>query len=184
VSGTAPEDHWLDRLAVLQTRRQVLRTALAGAALTIPFARTRPARASGGSVKEGPQACTRGCEYVRQLRTADELGDCYKGQNRNFVVSTALFMFVSPLNAVLAAGTANIQGRFCVDQALLRQKAAHWDCLQPGCPGFDPRDKQYGPCASCDQVKGMCCPTPTVLSGYTCCICCDTKGNGCKAPPC
>jgi hypothetical protein len=184
VSGAAPEEHWLDRLAVLQTRRQVLRAALAGAALTIPFARTRPAGASGRSLKAPSPDCERGCRFSNQLRYGDALAGCWKGLERGVLTTSAVTLYLNPLYGMAVGGVAFGTAAYCTNQAILRQKAGAWDCEQPGCPGFDPHDKQYGPCASCDQVKGMCCVTQTVLSGYTCCICCDPKGNGCKAPPC
>jgi len=148
------------------------------------LARTGRARASGRRFKAASEACWKGCEYARQLRTEDALNACYTGRDRNFATATALTLFVNPLAGALASGASLAILNHCVDQALLQQKAGHWDCQQPGCPGFDVHDKQYGPCASCERVKGMCCPSQTVMAGYTCCICCDAKGNGCKAPPC
>jgi hypothetical protein len=185
MSSAPPDEHWLDRLAVLQTRRQVLRAALAGAALTIiPFTGTRPARASRRGVRAATVDCAKGCEYANHLRTEDALNGCSKGADHGILASTALVLFVNPFQAIANTALSAAQFSLCQNQALLRQKAANWDCLKPGCPGFDPHDKQYGPCASCDRIKAMCCPESAIPSGYQCCICCDPKGNGCKAPPC
>ena len=184
MSGAAPEEHWLDRLAELQTRRHLLRAALAGAALTIPFARTRPAGAAGHGMRALSQDCTTGCRFSNQLRFGDALAGCWKGLERNLLTSSAVTLYLNPLYGMAVSGVAFGSAAYCTNQAILRQKAGAWDCEQPGCPGFDPHDKQYGPCASCDQMKGMCCPESAIPSGYQCCICCDPKGNGCKAPPC
>ena len=55
------EEHWFDRLAAPQTRREILKAAVAGAALTLPFARTRPARAATPN-------CFGGCDWTNHER--------------------------------------------------------------------------------------------------------------------
>jgi hypothetical protein len=66
----------------------------------------------------------------------------------------------------------------CDERALVSQKAALYDCLQPGCNGFDPKQKG-GPCDTCTAT---CCADPTVISGYSCCAlgcACGTDAGAC-----
>src|SRR5205085_465475 len=76
-------------------------------------------------------------------------------------------LFALPLSVAL--------GQRCAEQANLRTKAQNWDCLQPNCPGFDPKAKG-GPCDTCQDV---CCPDSQVANGYSCCLQCSQAGGCC-----
>jgi hypothetical protein len=66
-------DHWLDRLAVLHTRRDTLRAVLATAATTLAplVLRALPALA------QGPHDCQKGCQWeLMILRHKADSWDC------------------------------------------------------------------------------------------------------------
>jgi hypothetical protein len=179
----ATREHWLDRLAAPRTRRQVLQAALAGAALTLPFA--RPARthaadqigrtSAGGPCNVGksqdPHACRQGCLRTSDLATQRSLDACLHTAGGQ----VALLGYLAPgVGFFLVSGaflSSSTSAYVCTEVALVRQKAMQYDCLQPNCPGFDPCGKD-GPCESCSKIGGWCCPDPTTLTGYSCCACC------------
>ena len=185
-------EHCFDRLAAPRTRRDVLGTALAGVALTLPFARSarawgaaRPARSTGCPVGKtnDPNACQKGCYYMSHTTYDNAARACGRFSNSIFYGGLAS-MLVGVLNPVYFAvntGTAVLSESACRNRAILEQKARAFDCLQPGCPGFDPCGPD-GPCESCVAAKGLCCPDSRVIYGYSCCtICCSPKGDGCRS---
>ena len=164
--GTERLTHWL---STPRTRRQVLRAALAGAALTVPLGgRVAPARAAG------PHDCQKGCLWTAGRRFSAQYDHC----GARLISSNVIFYYLPIVGAAesLAAG-------LCLDRAALKHKASAWDCLQPNCPGFDPSGPD-GPCYDCTQSGGVCCPDPKQHTGYGCCTappggCC--KSDGCKS---
>jgi hypothetical protein len=161
-------EHFPNPLAARRTRRQLLRAALAGAALTVPLVRgAAPARAAG------PHDCQKGCLWTADRRFRDRFDYCY-GQG---VLANTFFVFLPVLSA------ARLQlALLCMDRAVLQHKASSFDCSQPNCPGFDPT-AAGGPCEDCKKSGGICCPDPTQQQGYACCTqpggCC--KGDGCHS---
>ena len=96
-----------------------------------------------------------------------------------------LLVWVNPVYFVGASAKQYINSVDCPNKALLAAKARAFECITPGCPGFDPHGP-YGPCVRCDRANGgtgfACCPSTRNLTGYVCCVCCDTdSGDGCKA---
>jgi hypothetical protein len=172
VSGATP-DHWLDRLAAAHTRRQILKAALAGAMLTLPFA--RPAR---GAIAADPQACQKGCLYTASNRYTNRLEGCAATSDRGFLSASFLVFFVDPLGGLVQSVTSTLGQVACEETALLVGKSASWDCLQPNCPGFDPRGPD-GPCAGLNKNL-LCCTSSSSATGYTACaVCCHPTGDGC-----
>jgi len=175
-------EHWLDRLAAPQTRREGFKSALAGAALALPFT-TGTARADnpGGST---PNACRNGCYFKNQRTTNRELQRCHADAHTAVSFATGLGGFVTLLLTAKARSTE----RYCVDRALLVEKATAYDCLQPDCPGFDPYG-ELGPCEPCAAVPGcLCCPSQVSSTGYDSCTsppyCCGTAPGGFGCVPC
>jgi hypothetical protein len=158
------------------TRRQALRAALAAAALTLPFAGAKVSTARAA----GPTDCRKGCQWTA--------GRAFQASNQNCGVMAAtnelnalvtIFMPV-PLGLNLAAYRSLSAGSglaACYDHALLVNKATLYNCLQPFCPGFDPK-KEGGPCDGC---RDNCCPCQASDNGYICCIfeCDDSEHNCC-----
>jgi hypothetical protein len=146
------------------TRRQALGAAFAGmVGLTLPAAlRTAPAAA------DQPRDCFKGCAYTSGKRYQTALNACRTGTK----VNTAIFFFISPF-AGLAGEALNT---VCFDVAALRTKADAFDCLQPNCPGFDPR----APGGPCDGCQDFCCTCHASDTGYICCVfSCDDKNHNC-----
>jgi hypothetical protein len=170
MSDPAFPEHWFDRLAVRQTRRQVLRAALAGAALTLPFARTAPAQADPD--------CSVGCSYSAGLAYDRESNACNKGGVG--IVTTFVVAALIYLGKPLTAAELNARSPYtaCMDRALMGLKAKEFDCSSPGCPGFDPKGPD-GPCAHLPP-GAHCCPDISVANGYSMCAqCCSPTGKGC-----
>jgi hypothetical protein len=178
VSGT-DGGHWFDRLAERQSRRQVLKAAVAGVALTLPFVRAQTAAAAKPS-------CSTGCIWTNHARFDAQIRACNTASN--YGLSSAVFLtfwLAAPAQAVAGVLVEGVKQVACQDQALLQQKAGAADCAAPGCPGFDPHGP-HGPCVDCDNARGgkgfACCPSSRNLTGYVCCVCCDTDSHdGCKA---
>lgn len=171
-----PREHWLDRLAAPHTRRQSLKAAVAGVALTLTGVRSAPARAAGAG---DPHACRKGCLYTAHKQFAQRDEACWRASRHAVDRSVVTGLFISPLFQAAEVGTSLIEVVHCHNQALLRQKAMAFDCLQPNCPGFDPAGPQ-GPCEPCLAVAGaVCCPQQSSSIGYVCCSCCAQNGEGC-----
>jgi hypothetical protein len=157
-----------DVLSVRRTRRQMLRAALAGAALTVPLVgRAAPARAAG------PSDCRKGCLWTAERRFISRWNVCVT------TLGSGVFAFF--YNPVVAVGRSLAAER-CTDRVIVQNKADAWDCSQPNCTGFDPSGPD-GPCYDCTQSGGICCPDSNQQSGYACCTrdggCC--KPDGCKS---
>jgi hypothetical protein len=177
MSGPALE-HWFDRLAAPQTRRQVLKAALAGAVLTLPFARSAPARAANPNSNGNPYACGQGCDYASHVQYQRAEGACNTGLSVGIIATDALMVlgFMNPLIGAAAEGAALINRVACHNQNLLVEKAMQYNCLLPDCPGFDPS----GPGGPCPPNAKFCCPCLGCLGGYTpCAVCCSPTGDGC-----
>jgi hypothetical protein len=149
-------------LARPRTRRQVMRAALAGAALTLPLARgVNPARAAG------PHDCQKGCLYTADRRVVAQTNACSDSWN----VAWLLFL-IRPVDSAFKLRAASR----CWDRALLRHKASSFDCGQAGCPGFDPS----GPDGPCDGCRDHCCTCQASPNGYICCVFdCDDPDHQC-----
>jgi len=176
------EEHWFDRLA---TRRQVVAGALGAMALTLPLVRAAPARTArlgcSAETSGNPHACQTGCFYATHKRFLDTSDHCDDLYDVSYGFALALALFNPPLG--LASDVLQL-ARYneCLDRAMTRQKADAFDCMKPGCPGFDPCGA-YGPCAVCLE-GAKCCPAPDDNQlGYVCCACCNPDtGEGCGAP--
>jgi hypothetical protein len=177
MSAAPGREHWLDRLAVRQSRRQLLRSALAGAVLTVPFASS----ASAAGVAD-PHACRKGCFYTSFQKAGvafQRCGDIAGQQFSAYGFTVALAFIPSVAGLTLGAGGTLL----CRQVAEMQQKAMQYACLQPDCPGFDPK-APGGPCEICQSSGGICCPDQNVVSGYSCCTaapggCC--KDDGCHS---
>jgi hypothetical protein len=197
----AAREHWLDRLAAPQTRAQVLRAALAGAALTLPFARPAAGRGASRQRSQGPcnakpgkdpKACQTGCLRTSNLRSGRQLDACEAAFNKcwtgvDLAVSTGLLLaggwaWASLYSSEVDPGKTLCLVGFgkCIDAALFLEKSRMYDCLQDNCPGFDPCGPD-GPCVDCSRVpNASCCPDTTSVLGYSCCAqCCAPNGVGC-----
>jgi hypothetical protein len=174
--SASPGEHWLDRIAAPHTRRQGLRAMLAGAALTLPLAAAEPAA--------GSNSCRRGCNYTSHREYAARFEGCASNQTGLAVGGLAVGTLLNPLYGLGMEGLALVNLERCRDRALLEHKARQWDCLQPGCAGFNP-ESEYGPCVNCASINGcQCCPDSTAPTGYTYCSslsgkCCSASG-GCQ----
>ena len=167
------EDHWLDRLAVRRTRREAVRGALAAAALTLPLGSSRALAANPNG--SGPHDCQTGCLFMAHVEANNTMAGCRDAAG--FAGGAGLSFTLLPLLSALVS-SALISDAACQSAALRSQKAKSWDCLQPNCPGFDP-NAAGGPCESCLQAGGKCCPYAGSPTGYGCCandpnICCDS----------
>ena len=135
-----------------RTRRQIMRAALAGAALTLPLARgVTPARAAG------PHDCQKGCRYTAGRRFNSQWSTC-SAQG----ISSVVLLPFTPVSSALKSLGAGL----CADRTMLRLKASLYDCSRPGCPGFDPK----GPDGPCDGCRDKCCTCQASPNGYICCI--------------
>jgi hypothetical protein len=162
LTGVSPE-HWFDRLAVRRTRREVLKGAagLTGALFGLSAA---PAQAA---YTDDPNACRTGCNWTAHQTYVTKSGGCFSLGVEEAVLSQVVLMGLYGFLGV--TGYSGKLGALaegsCNDGALIQQKASLYDCLQPGCNGFDPKQKG-GPCDTCTAT---CCADPTVISGYSCC---------------
>jgi hypothetical protein len=170
----ASSEHWFDRLATMQTRRQAIRSSLAAvAALTFPLDRARGARAAG------PNDCQKGCIWTANESYHAAMARCDAAGFKPAAIAVYLGFWGGPFNVVSGVVIDAIVTPACQDQAVLALKSSGWDCIQPGCPGFDPT-APGGPCADCHQ---NCCTCPASTNGYICCAfaCDDTNHNCCPA---
>ena len=94
------------------------------------------------------------------------LGDtCQKAIGITSAPLGGLSLLFGPLAGVVFVANlhnAIVAGQACNEAGLTQQKADYFDCLQPGCSGFDPKQKG-GPCETCTAT---CCVDPTVIGGY------------------
>jgi hypothetical protein len=172
MSGSGGQ-HWFDRLAVRTTRRGALKVAaLAGAGLALPLSRAETAKAAD------PHACQQGCNWAAHQRYSSNTNRCDVATGLTSGGASGLFGFTPGLSFLIipaAIRAALAAGDRCYDTALVSEKAAMFDCLQPNCPGFDPK-AAGGPCETCTSDVGSCCPDPLVVQGYSCC----TLGCACN----
>ena len=180
-------EHWFDRLSAPQTRTRLLKSALAAGVLTLPFA--RPAlgslgtttRTSGCDVRVDPQTCGNACRATVDAHFVNTADHTCQGVASGIGAGTAGVLLGSPVVAVLAGRSVKqLALSKCLQAALLVEKAGHADCLEPGCPGFDPCDP-LGPCAYFLSIGLKCCPSSGIQTGYLPCNCCADSGDGCKA---
>jgi hypothetical protein len=158
-------EHWFDRLSTRLTRRQAVKGALFGAAvLAAPISGARTARADDPG---SSQKCFKGCTWMASQLYDSTYAAC-RSQNPEA-------WSVGPYGGGGPVAKAIRQG--CADKALLVYKAAWYDCLQPGCSGFDPKQKG-GPCDGC---QSNCCTCQASDNGFICCIftCDDTMHSCC-----
>jgi hypothetical protein len=190
MSAAPPREHWLDLLAARQTRRKVLKTALAGAALTLPFVRSAPGRAANPNGKT-PNACQKGCDYTSHVFYDRDFAACdaklpasYKtacgGGGYDKLPWYLLPVLGAPWRAryeICTSWTNKLAP--CYDQALLQQQAMQYRCTQADCPGFDPEGPR-GPCEIAKEQGNKCCPSQSSANGYIpCAVCCSPTGDGC-----
>jgi hypothetical protein len=159
-----PSEHWFDRLAVRVSRRDVLKggIGLAGAAFGVTALQPRAAFA------DDPAACRTGCNWTAHQRYEATFDVCNNLAVNDRLPNLGLFILGGGLGLVAAVTihAANFAAAIsCADRALVQQKADYFDCQQPGCSDFDPKQKG-GPCETCTAT---CCADPTVISGYSCC---------------
>jgi len=147
------------------TRRQALKATVAAAALTLPLGRLRSTAALAAGTAGGD--CQKGCAF-----TADKAFGTARSRCNYSLYANATGMLLNPL-VYLASVT---QAHECLDRAILTNKAKLYDCLQPGCPGFDPK----GPDGPCETCKDNCCPCQASDTGYICCVFpCNDPNNHC-----
>jgi len=173
VTSRPPHDeHWLDRLALAQTRGQFLKGVLAAAALTLPFARPSLARGAAETRTDGckvgltndPTACRRGC-IATSHRRYEAIDSACKAPVATASI-TGLYGFVyGPLLYVGSAALSSIASVACHNKVLVETRNMQADCGKPDCGGFDPC-AAYGPCDTC---PAYCNPCPTSPDGYNCC---------------
>jgi hypothetical protein len=158
MSATRPADHWLDRLAARHTRRNVLKTALAGA-LTLPLLRSFRAKA------DSPTACQKGCFWTSHQVYDIETSPCFVRANGKFDAALVLYplTFGLTFTSIFTAPAKTFMR--CLDNAVLNMKQNQAQCLQPNCPGFNPNGTG-GPCETCTAT---CCTFAGTDSGYYCC---------------
>jgi hypothetical protein len=165
------------------TRRQALALAAAGA-WSLPLLRSYGAAAATGRTTD---LCQRGCANTAIRITGARLDRCLSQTGGRLAALTAVLLYSGNIFGYAASAGANFIGAsICANQAQLNGKAMQWDCLQPGCPGFDPFS-EYGPCRNCKTIPNcLCCPDPSALDGYTYCNsrppqpeCCAGSG-GCQ----
>jgi hypothetical protein len=167
------ESHWLDRLAVRSTRREALRTVAAGAAaVALPALRPSTAQA------EGPTDCRKGCLWTNRQRYRPRVEKCLT--IRRAAAAKIAGAGAYPALAVVLIPAAWIDAlaySTCLDRAVLESKAGAYDCLQPNCPGFDPK----APGGPCDTCRDNCCTCQASDTGYICCVfsCGDPVHNCC-----
>jgi hypothetical protein len=150
------DGHWFDQLSTRLTRRQVVKGALVGAAAlagATPGASTARADAS--------EKCFKGCVWTANQRYEAAKSACLP----------SVYSIGGPYAAIARADRAG-----CLDKALLAYKADWYDCAQPGCSGFDPKQKG-GPCDGCSN---NCCTCQASTNGYICCVfTCDDPMHNC-----
>lgn len=184
MSGASPSEHWLDRLAETRpTRRGFVRTVLAGAALTLPFARGFPARAAG-CTKENPAnnpwAWRWACLVSSDNQYASAQSNCNKFRTTGDA-GIAAYVLLSPLSAISLAQVPLVKANYerareCLDRAVSDQASREQQvCLQRFQPGYSP----CSPGGPCDTCSYYCCPCAQVSSGAICCLyedcrCCPT----------
>lgn len=153
----------LDRLGAPHTRRQALKSALAGAALTVPLGRHVAAAQGGGS-----NECQKGCNWTADRHFRNTQNICIQGH-----VDARYVIWYAPVVGILKA----VRSARCVDASVVQHKADQFDCAQPGCSGFDPK----APGGPCDTCADNCCPCQASPNGYICCIfpCNDPDHNCC-----
>jgi hypothetical protein len=166
--------HWLDRLAVRLTRRQALKAAAAGAALSsFPLVRTGIARA------DDPHACQQGCLWTSHQTAESGFNHCSFGGT---LAGLLIYGYGVPLGFGIFGPLT--QGSYatwrlstgCSDTVLANAKADNASCLQPNCPNFNPKSAN-GPC---EGTHDYCCPCASVIQGYQPCVYpCDDPSHSC-----
>ncbi len=177
MSSSEPSERWLDRLAAPSTRRQAFtKVVLTAAAFTLPLARAKPALA------DDPHACRKGCNWTAHRKYVKQADACpipaAAGTSLGWLytvgASPGLAVWLLP-ETLLAAHHRTTQ---CVEEALIRQKASYFDCSQPGCAGFDPK-QPGGPCEFIGN--NYCCTCQASDTGYIPCVfpCSDPTHSCC-----
>lgn len=164
MSPGGADGHWFDRLSVAYTRRQGLKAALAAAALTLPFARAERATAAHPS----SDSCKQGCLWNNYQQYRRRVQACNDASARSGYGGMLQLLYGGGvLGSLVTTGSNGISYTLCRERALTLGKAGAYDCLWPGCPGFDP-DGPGGPCEPCTQTPDCkCCPDPSSPIGYT-----------------
>jgi hypothetical protein len=174
IAPAGERSHWLDRLAERYTRRQALKAAAAGAALsTLPLLRAAPALAAD------PNACRQGCLWTSHQTASSAYGSCNFGGSVadllivGYAPAAGFGLFQAAAAGLYEKATLTIA---CGDKVAANQKASDHSCLQPGCPDFNPK----GPNGPCEGVHDYCCPCNTVIQGYQpCTYPCDDPTHDC-----
>jgi hypothetical protein len=159
VGGAADSaEHWLDRLAVRLNRRQALKAA-AASALALPLLGASAAEA------DDPTACRKGCMVTSHAVFDNETSPCFVRANGKMdaAIILAPLTFGLTISSIISAPVKSFIN--CVDTATLNMKEHQAQCLEPNCPGFNPKG-HLGPCETC---TGNCCPDQNTESGYYCC---------------
>jgi len=181
-------EHWFDRFAESQTRGQLLKRVLAGAALTLPFVPSAAARAGGTGRSSGctpgispdPNACRKGCWYTAHFKSSQAQNRCTPASVGHKAISVGLLTAFFSQVALYEV----LRYSICKETALLTLKSDLQTCLEPDCAGFNPCSAG-GPCDTCPEI---CCPDPRSDSGYSCCggpgACCKATGCGSGTTDC
>ena len=167
-----PREHWLDRLAARYTRRQALKAAAVGAVVSaVPLMRVAPALA------DDSHACRQGCLWTAHQTASSGYSHCNFG---SALAGLLILGYVAPVGFAFfgpdALGTDAVLGTQCTDKVAANQKADNSNCLQPGCPDFNPK----GSSGPCEGTHDYCCPCNTVIQGYQPCVFpCDDPTHDC-----
>ena len=153
---------WVDRLAVETTRRQGLKALFGAVVLALPFGRSEHAHASHTTSED----CEKGCLWTADGTYRRQKNRCHEQWGSTNTLGLIQGLYNPALGAV-TLGAGLVSGTACHERARLVKKATSYDCLQPGCPGFDP-DAPGGPCEPCTQTpRCKCCTDPASPIGYT-----------------
>ncbi|MFN8216863.1 MAG: hypothetical protein U0R71_09740 [Solirubrobacterales bacterium] len=178
---------WFDRAATRRTRREALRAAgggiAAAAAASVPFVRG----AAEAKAAKNPNECRKGCIWTVNQKYHAEKFECqWSYEAESAVAATFHFFYVSPFLVPISNAVYAGRERRCINRAYQKWKPAFEQiCLQPFCPGFNPKG-EGGPCDSCPP-EYSCNPCEALETGYICCVypqgdchgdCC-TAGSGC-----
>jgi hypothetical protein len=185
MSGPTASEHWLDRLAETRpTRRRFVRTLLAGAAFTVPFARGLPARAGSGCTDQNPGADPYAWRWACLISSDNSYNSAQSSCHNILRAGDAhLALYFFPLSAMSLLQAPSATGdyeraRACADRATAAQLEREHNCGQRFQPGFNP----CGPGGPCETCSGICCPDPRTDTGANCCT--NPPAGCCKADGC
>ena len=155
-------EHWFDRLAASPTRREALKAALAGVALTLPLIRSSSRQAVAGD------DCFKGCVWTANYRYHRGPGwTCAADEYKDLLWAGATGS-VEPEVRLVANLLLAPSAPYCLDRKQARWRQEYVNCLKPGCGGYDPWERPWGACGYACPTE-FCFPCQREESGYVCC---------------